>query len=119
MSLEDRGAEHDKEVVDKFHDPGADYTMSTLDYVMRPAATGATGAFTITLPPVAAAKGRWYSIVARTADVVNTITIADQNDSECWYGDIVMNAKCDGVLLYSDGLKWTSARDVEGWPAYY
>lgn len=119
MSLENRGAEHDKIVVDKYADPVANYAMSVLDYVLRPAASGATGAFTITLPPVAEAKGRWYSIVARTADGVNTITIQDKDDSECWYGDIVMDAKCNGVLLYSDGLKWTSARDIEGWPSYY
>jgi len=119
MALEDRGAEHDKEVVDKYHDPGADYYMTPLDYVMRPAATGATGAFTVYLPPVAEAKGRWYSIVARTADGVNTITIADLDDSECWPGDIVMNAKCDSALLYSDGLRWMSGHDIEGWPAYY
>jgi len=37
---------------------------------------------------------------------VNTITITDQNDSECWLEDIVLRAPCQSVLLYSDGLYW-------------
>lgn len=107
MALEDRGAQHDKVPVDKYHDPIANYVMNTRDYVLRPMATPATNAITITLPPVAEAKGRFYSIVARQADAVNTITIEDNNnDSECWVADIVLNAKCDCLLLYSDGLKW-------------
>jgi hypothetical protein len=107
MSLEDRGAQHDKVVVDKYDDPSADYQMTTFDYVMRPIANSITGAFTLTLPPVAEAKGRFYSIVARTADVTNTVTIEDcNNDSECWEGDITLNGKCDKALLYSDGLCW-------------
>lgn len=107
MSLEDRGAQHDKVVVDKYDDPSADYQMTTYDYVLRPIANGITGPFTVTLPPVAEAKGRFYSIVARTADVTNTVTIEDCNDdSECWPGDITLNGKCDKALLYSDGLCW-------------
>lgn len=107
MSLEDRGAQHDKVVVDKYDDPSADYQMTTYDYVMRPIANGISGAFTLTLPPVAEAKGRFYSIIARTADVTNTVTIEDSNnDSECWEGDITLNGKCDKALLYSDGLSW-------------
>jgi hypothetical protein len=107
MSLEDRGAQHDKVVVDKYDDPSADYQMTTYDYVMRPIANDISGPFTITLPPVAEAKGRIYSIVARTADVTNTVTIEDcNNDSECWPGDITLNGKCDRALFYSDGLAW-------------
>jgi hypothetical protein len=118
MSLEDRFAQHDKEVVDKYHNPEANYIMSVRDYVLRPAADGDTGPITITLPPVAEAKGRWYSIIARNADAVNTITIQDNNDdSECWLGDIVFNGKCDRALLYSDGLAWQNAIATPGgWP---
>jgi len=108
MSLEDRGAQHDKVVVDKYANPEADYQMTTYDYVLRPNADGNTGPIVITLPPVAEAKGRFYSIVARDADAVNTITIQDKDDSECWIGDIVFDSKCDRVLLYSDGLLWHS-----------
>ncbi|MBE3140340.1 MAG: hypothetical protein IMZ53_07145 [Thermoplasmata archaeon] len=77
--------------------------MTTLDYVVRPSATIAP--MVIVLPPVSEAKGRFYSIVVRAADQANTITISDKDDSECW-ADIVLNSKCDRVLLYSDGLHW-------------
>ena len=103
MALEDRGAQHDKEVVDKFIDPAASVEMTTFDYVVRPSAV--TAPMVIVLPPVAEAKGRFYSIVAREADVVNTITVSDKDDSECWT-DIVLNSKCDRLLMYSDGLFW-------------
>jgi hypothetical protein len=106
MSLEDKFAQHDKVIVDKYATPRADYAMRTYDYVLRPEAFPATGAFTIYLPPVSLAKGRFYSIIARRCDAVNTITIADLDDSECWPGDITLNGKCDRALLYSDGLSW-------------
>ncbi len=113
--LEDRFAEHDKEVVDKYHDPDVYYEMTTLDYVMRPYADGVYGPFRLVLPPVADAKGRFYSIVCRKADAVNTVTITDKNDSECWLGDVVMDGKCDRALFYSDGLCWIALGN-RGWP---
>ena len=116
MSLEDRFAQHDKEIVDKFHDPNATYEMSTRDYVMRPSADAGSGPINIVLPYVSMAKGRWYSIIARNADAVNTITVQDRNDSECWVGDIVMNGKCDRLLLYSDGLAWIPTGPIGEWP---
>lgn len=123
MSLEDRGAQHDKIPVDKYHNPNADYEMTTRDYVLRPSADGDSGAIVITLPPVAEAKGRWYSIVCRNADAVNTVTITDNpgagglaGDSECWLGDIVFNGKCDRSLLYSDGLCWIAVGNPGDWP---
>jgi hypothetical protein len=116
MSLEDRGAQHDKVIVDKYHGPNADYVMTTRDYVLRPEADGDSGAITITLPPVAEAKGRFYSICARNADAVNTITIQDRDESECWPVDIVFNGKCDRALLYSDGLMWYALGEVAAWP---
>lgn len=115
--LEDRFAQHDKIPGDTYVAPVADYTMRTFDYRLRPAADTPTGPFTITLPPVAEAKGRWYSIIARNADAVNTITIEDNNDdSECWLGDIVFNGKCDRALLYSDGMAWHCAALPGSWP---
>ena len=107
--LEDRFAQHDKEVVDKYIDPAASVEMSTLDYVVRPSAL--TAPMVIVLPAVAEAKGRFYSIVARAADAINTITISDKDDSECW-DDVVMNSKCDALLLYSDGLFWHRLANV-------
>lgn len=106
MGLEHDNEQHYREVVDKYHNPNADYEMSQRDYVLRPYANPASGPITITLPPVAEARGRWYTIVARDADNVNTITIQDRDDSECWQGDYVFDAKCDYALFYSDGLIW-------------
>ena len=103
MALEDRGAQHDKEVVDKFIDPAASVEMTTRDYVVRPSAT--TAPMVIVLPAVAEAKGRFYSIVVRAADAINTITISDRDDSECW-ADIILTTACDHILFYSDGLYW-------------
>jgi len=111
MSLEDRFAQHDKVIVDKYHNPTADYEMTTRDYVLRPDSSG--GAITITLPPVAEAKGRWYSIISRGGP---SVTIQDRDDSECWLADIVLNGKCDRCLLYSDGLAWHPVGNVGEWP---
>lgn len=116
MSLEDRGAQHDKVVVDKYHNPNADYVMTTRDYVLRPEADEDSGAITITLPRVAEAKGRFYSINCRNADAVNTVTIQDRDDSECWLGDIAFTGQCQRVLLYSDGLMWHALGEAAGWP---
>ena len=106
MGLEQNNEQHYREVVDKYVNPNADYEMTSRDYVVRPSADEDSGAIILTLPPVAEAKGRFYSIVSRDADGVNTITITDKNDSECWGNDIVMDSKCERVLAYSDGLCW-------------
>ena len=37
---------------------------------------------------------------------MNTVTVTDMDDSECWEEDYILDAKCDGILLYSDGLAW-------------
>jgi hypothetical protein len=100
--LEDRFAQHDKEAPDKYIDPGVSVDMSTLDYVVRPTLSAVST--TIVLPPVSEAKGRFYSIVCRALNG-KTVTITDRDDSECW-ADIVMNSKCDRLLMYSDGLFW-------------
>lgn len=105
MAREDRYKQHDLGM-DKYIAPGANYQMTARDYVVRPSADGDSGAITVTLPPVAEARGRVYSIIARNADAVNTITIADKDDSECWPGDFTLNGKCDRLLAYSDGFAW-------------
>lgn len=118
--LEDRFAQHDKIPGDKFVNPIVDYQMRTWDQVVRPAADITTGAIVMTLPAVSEAKGRFYSIVCRNADAVNTVTIADRDDSECWLADIVMDGKCDKILLYSDGLCWhpLGVGGVGRWPGF-
>ncbi len=117
MGLEKNHNQHDREVVDKFVDPSTNYAMTPRDYVVRPVANNISGPITIVLPRVADAKGRFYSILARSADVVNTVTITDRNDSECWIADVVLNGKCDRALFYSDGLCWQPSFNGPGrWP---
>jgi len=107
MALERLGAQHEMAVVDKYHEPIVSYTMNTRDYVVRPDAVTADAAITITLPPVALAKGRYYSIMAKDADNTNTITIQDNNnDSESWQENVVLNEAGRGAMFYSDGQHW-------------
>jgi hypothetical protein len=103
MSLE-RGHKHHEQGMDKYVAPLVSYEMTSRDYIVRPDATAA--ALTITLPPVAACAGRFYSIVAQYADTTNVINIVDQDDSENWVGDMVLSTKGHGQLFYSDGRKW-------------
>ena len=103
MSLEAK-SKHHEQGQDKFMAPLTTYTMTTRDYIMRPNA--AAGAFTITLPPVSACKGRFYSIIAENATNVLAITIQNQDESEGWSGDLVLNEKGRGGIFYSDGMKW-------------
>jgi len=112
MALEEK-ARQQTTVVDKSVFPTDDYEMSVRDKVVRPSADGDSGAITITLPPVADAKGRFYSIVCRNADATNSVTVEDQDDSECWNGDFTMNGKCDALLLYSDGMFWHVLSDLD------
>jgi len=72
MGREDRFIGQDT-VVDKYHAPNADYAMNSRDFVLRPSADGDSGPITISLPPVSEARGRFYSIVVRNADAVNTV----------------------------------------------
>lgn len=117
--LEDKMAQHYREVVDKYHNPSDDYSMTTRDYVLRPSAAFASGGITITLPNVSEAKGRFYSILAYDADNLNTITITDNDDSEYWLGDIVLDTAGDRALLYSDGLCWHPLGGSPGeWPGF-
>ena len=105
MALERNNDQHGMAVVDKFHDPAATYVMTVRDYVMRPTVDAA--AIVITLPPVSDAIGRFYSIMARgNVSVALPITIQDNDESEDWLGDIVLNAAGQGCLLYSDGVSW-------------
>ena len=74
---------------------------------VRLSADPVSGPYTVQLPPVAQAQGRFYSVICVNADAVNFITLADNNDdSECWAGDLVFNGKCDRALCYSDGKAW-------------
>lgn len=113
MSLERLGEQH-VPVVDKYHDlVDVDYTMTTRDYVVRASAVAAVVA--ITLPSVAEAKGRIYTIVARAASSAFPITIQDRDDSEGWTYDAVLSAAGELLVLYSDGLKWNKGGSGSSW----
>lgn len=105
MGLEQFFSQQYRECPDKYAAPTTNYQMTTNDYVVRPAPAPA-GTLTVTLPPVAEAKGRWYSIMARTLASGATIVVADKDDSEGWCGDITLDSATDRVLAYSDGLAW-------------
>ena len=61
------------------------------------------GTFTVTLPPVGEAKGKFYSI--NLVDDGGNVTVQDQDDSYDWTNQ-TLTADADGVLLFSDGMKW-------------
>jgi len=112
MSLENKHREQTT-VADKSAFPRANYEMSVRDYTVRPIADALSGPWTLTLPPVGKAMGKFYSIVCRNADAINTVTIEDNNsDSECWNGDYTLNGKCDAILFYSDGMFWYAGTDL-------
>lgn len=83
-------------------------TLDVYDQMVRCSASPSTGAYTITLPRVEQARGRFYAIFATDADGTNAITVQDQDESQDW-SDITLNGANDGVLLYSDGQKWWTA----------
>jgi len=69
------------------------------------------GTFTLTLPPVGEAAGKFYSITV--IDANGAVTIQDQDDSIAWSNISTLDADTDGVVLFSDGLRWwTVASDV-------
>jgi len=72
-------------------------------------ADSTAGAFAITLPAVAEARGLIYAIT-QIVDNGN-VTVQDQDDSYGW-ADMVLTAVADHVLLYSDGRVWHQLVDV-------
>lgn len=73
----------------------------------------ALGTLGIYMPPVASAKGRFYSIIALTG-ATKTVTVYDSTlaPSHDWPGDISLNANLDRVLLFSDGKRWWVISDM-------
>jgi DNA-directed RNA polymerase len=62
--------------------------------------------FTVYLPSVIAARGRIYTIRLGTLGDDETVTVADLDDSIDWSDIDDIDAVNDGVVLYSDGMKW-------------
>jgi len=83
----------------------ADITLNIRDQIVRVVANPANGAVVVTLPSVAKAQGKFFSIMATDADAHNTVTVQDQDDSTDW-NDITFDCPLERVLLYSDGQIW-------------
>ena len=92
------------ETPDKFVDPIISTQLGVQDQVVRASTVAAS--ITITLPAVAEAAGKWYSIIFRSKTAAYTVTVADKDDSEDWAGDITLANAKDAVLAFSDGLTW-------------
>lgn len=80
-----------------------DYTIPAHVRVVR--ANSDTSAVTLTLPNVAEVAGQLISIIAPDGGT-NTVTVQDNDESVDWQGDYSLNAADDGIVLYSDGLKF-------------
>jgi len=99
------------EVIDKIAYFIANGTMTPRDHCVRVTANAGSGAFTVTLPNVSRCRGLWYGFVARDADLANTVTITDANDSENWLADAVLNQPGESLTLFSDGYMWHKCCD--------
>ena len=103
MSVETRpGAINDGMVVDNYSIKTAAATLNIRE--QRVDCDSTLGAFTVTLPPVGLAEGKFFGIYL-TVDG-GDITIQDQDDSIGWDGDYTLDDVGDGYLFYSDGKSW-------------
>lgn len=66
--------------------------------------TQLAASFAVTLPNVAEAAGRFFSLHVVDANS-EAVTLQDQDESVDW-SNLTIDADADGVLLYSDGRKW-------------
>jgi len=87
------------------------YTMTPIDQVVRATANTASGSYIITLPPVALAKGKWYSVLAHIANST-AVTVTHHADSEQWDGDLTLDTDGDRALLFSDGMCWNKITSI-------
>jgi hypothetical protein len=81
-----------------------DYEVQLEDRAIRWSGTG-QAANTITLPPVAKAKGLIFTISATIAGSA-ALTVEDYNDDSDVWSDLTLDADNDRVALDSDGIQW-------------
>lgn len=98
--LESKFVEQDT-VKDKHRTLTADVSINVWDQACIIDSTD--GAFTVTLPPVAEAKGKIYTFYM-TVDG-GDVTIQNRDDCPDWT-DLSFTAITDKAILYSDGLIW-------------
>ena len=84
----------------------ADYSMTVRDLTVSALAT--TKKVTISLPSVAAAKGKTFTIFAAGASVTYPVVVQDLDDARGWNenGDISLTHAEDYVVFFSDGMRW-------------
>ena len=84
----------------------ADYSMTVRDLTVSALAT--TKKVTISLPSVAMAKGKTFTIFAAGASVTYPVVVQDLDDARGWNenGDISLTHAEDYVVLSSDGMRW-------------
>ena len=82
------------------------YTIAVDDQVVHVTTTADEGNITLTLPSVAMAAGKIYTIMLITLGDDEVISIVDNDDSVDWSDITDMDAANDSVCLYSDGYKW-------------
>jgi hypothetical protein len=102
MSLEKRYLENDT-IQTKIKEVTATYAMKVWDQILHITANSGT-AITITLPSVAEAKGKFYSIVMLLSNTGDATVTDLENDAA--FADMVLTATADRVLVYSDGIQW-------------
>lgn len=79
-------------------------TLAAYQTFVRGTANTASDDWTLTLPPVAEARGLMYSIVATIANA-KTITVTDGGDDSN-FSDLTLDTDDDHVVLWSDGERW-------------
>jgi len=89
---------------DAFEDLSAATTLTVSAARVHVTGNTASDDWSLTLPPVAEAAGRFLSIYATIANS-KTVTVQDQDDSVGWT-DLTLDTDDDHALLYSDGLRW-------------
>lgn len=77
-------------------------SMAVYDFVTELDITAAD--YTLTLPPVAEAKGKIYSIVVLDADT-KTLTVTDAGDDARWT-DRELGDDHDYLVIFSNGKRW-------------
>lgn len=70
-----------------------------------------SGSYTVTLPPVAAAIGRFYYIETPSNDT-GTVTVSGLGDEAGSTYNASLTAAGDHVLLFSTGKQWRTLLDV-------
>ncbi|MBT7082506.1 MAG: hypothetical protein HN929_13775 [Chloroflexi bacterium] len=102
MLEERKAAINDGQVRDKYEFATTTLVMDVYDQCVECDSTD--GAFTVTLPNVALASGKIYTILLITDN--GDITIEDNDESKHWGGDYTLDDAGDGYAFYSNGRKW-------------